>query len=248
MIVPEVERSSPRVVSPVTVNVPTVRLPDPVALVKVRLEEDAVPKTAVLVTCRATPDPWRPRVVPVLFVNVMLEEETVPKFPVLVTCSAPVVRLVEETLVEETVAKLPVLVMARDPTARLPDPVALVKVRLLEDTVPPCMVRTPLPDALVKVSPVVEATPAKIAVPVAVTLNCVVEFCWNTRKSPLKDDDVLIPMKVPEALGRACVELPRLKSADDVDWGGAPGILRARAAFCRSVRVLNITSDVEAIP
>ena len=48
-----------------------------VRFVEETLVEDAVPKTAVFVTCRATLDPWRARVVPVALVKVTLEEETV---------------------------------------------------------------------------------------------------------------------------------------------------------------------------
>ena len=48
-----------------------------VRLVEETLVDDAVPKIAVFVTCRATPEPWRARVVPVEFVKVMLVLDTV---------------------------------------------------------------------------------------------------------------------------------------------------------------------------
>jgi hypothetical protein len=52
----------------------------------------------------------------------------------------------------------------------------LRKLRFVEDTV------------------VAKRVPFKKAVPVAETLNCVVEFCWKVRKLPLKEEEALIPM------------------------------------------------------
>jgi hypothetical protein len=56
----------------------------------------------------------------------------------------------------------------------VPEP--LRKLRFVEDTVAP------------------KRVPFKKAVPVAETLNCVVEFCWKVRKLPLKEEEALIPM------------------------------------------------------
>ena len=77
------------------------------------------------------------------------------------------------------------LVMKRLAACRFPEPVAFVNVRPVEETVVARSVET-------------VTLPAKVAVPVADTLNCVLEFTWKFTKSPVKAAGFM-PIYVPEA-------------------------------------------------
>ena len=109
--------------------------------------------------------------------------EIMPAAEVTEVVALIVVAVKEFVMTAESSVARPVVLNV--PTWKLPEPVAFVKVMLVEETV---VARSVLKEAL----------PARVRVPVAEILAWDDEFTWKFRKSPEKTAG-LIPMYVPEA-------------------------------------------------
>ena len=155
-------------------------------------------------------------------------DDTLPSVVWPETARAAVVRFVEDTLVEETLfaerlveeteAKVDWPVTVKVPACRLPDPVAFVNVMFVDDTV--------VANTLVLLK-----FPAKAKVPVADTLNWVLEFTCRSIKLPTKVEEGLEPIKVPVTFESWMGFSPSWTKAELVDAGGmAPERRRAVAA------------------
>jgi len=153
-------------------------------------------------------------------VNPVAEAVLIRRLPVLVAFKnvRPVVEAIPDTFNEESVAEVPLTVL----NWMLPVEVALRNVRPVVDAIPDTSNEesvAEVPDAVVNLNVVIvallrltalpEAVPAKNRVPVADTLNLDEEFVWKLMKSPLKVA-LLNPIMVPDAEPPLiCAPLPR---------------------------------------
>mgnify|MGYP001561622716 FL=1 len=105
--------------------------------------------------------------------------EIMPAAEVTEVVALIVVAVKEFVMTAESSVARPVVLNV--PTWKLPEPVAFVKVMLVEETV-------------VAVIVPIEKFPAAVTVPVAETANFVLEFTWKLTKSPVKVELGFAPM------------------------------------------------------
>jgi hypothetical protein len=205
-------------VIPVEETVPfiIVNTPVPLALLKKKLVEETVLTVSLSV--------------PVAFVKNIPVEDTV-----LTVSRAVPVAFVKKIPVLLTFVNVPVALW------KFPLPVALVNVIPVEETVVPMSVVIVrfVPVAFVKIRPVEDTSPAKKAVPVALTLNCVLEFTWKSMKFP-KYEFGLIPRKVPVVDPPCMVFGPSWTREELASSCGDPDTLNAVVPVAESERVVPV--------